>query len=70
MIRLFFLLIVAGAVFGSALHVSPWLIIVPLALFALVAYGSGSSHLSCPACGKGIKLGYSRCHHCGWQKAQ
>lgn len=67
MIRLFLLLLVAGVVFGAQLHISPWWIIAPLGLLAVAVYGSGAAHLRCPACGKAIKLGCGRCHHCGWQ---
>lgn len=66
MIRVIALLVAAGVLGTMVTGLSPWFFIVPLAVLAVFAYGSGAAHLKCPACGKRIKLGYKACHHCSW----
>lgn len=65
MMRLFFLALVAAAVFAAILHISIWIIFIPLALFLAYAFTAGGLKLRCPACQKRIKIGATACHHCG-----
>lgn len=65
MIRLFLLVLVASAVFAAVLHISVWIIFIPLVLFAVYAYTFGGLKTKCPACRKRIKIGATACHHCG-----
>lgn len=44
--------ILGAWIVGAAIVVSPYLL--------------GQAALRCPRCGKRIKVGYSTCHHCGY----
>lgn len=65
MIRVAFFVLVGAVLFVAVTGVSPWFFIVPVGLLAVAAYTVGGLKLRCSHCGKRIKVGYSRCHHCG-----
>ena len=65
MIRLFLLVLFGAAVFAVILHISIWIVLVPLAAFVIYAYTAGGLKTRCPDCRKRIKLGATACHHCG-----
>jgi hypothetical protein len=46
-------------------HISIWIVLVPLGLFLAYAYTAGGLKTKCPARRKRIKLGATACHRCG-----
>ena len=65
MIRLFFVVVVGGAVAAALLGINVWRVVVPLAVLAAAAYTVGGLKLRCPSCRKRVKIGATACHHCG-----
>lgn len=65
MIRVGFFILVGAVLFVAVTGWTPWLFIVPAGVLAVLAYTAGGMKLRCTHCGKRIKVGYTRCHHCG-----
>ena len=65
MIRLVFVVFVPAIMLAVLLHVSVWVFVIPAAIIAVLAYTVGGQRFKCPACRKRIKIGATRCHHCG-----
>lgn len=51
---------------GMGLGMTVW---AGCAILAAIGAATGSAHLNCPACGKMVKMGASRCHHCSSEGA-
>ena len=51
-----------------------WLMwLVAAGTYALAVWGGGSGEgqmVKCDACGKRVKMGSERCHHCGYSRVQ
>lgn len=59
--------VLAGMAFGTAATMpAVWVI---AALCYLVAVFNDGQMVKCDACGKRVKMGAQRCHHCGYQPA-
>ena len=61
--------VLVALVFPSAGFWVMWLIAA--ATYALAVWGGGDNTqmIRCDACGKRVKLGAERCHHCGYSRA-
>lgn len=45
-----------------------WVVWVAAGLAYLVAVLNDQQMMRCDRCGKAVKLGYDRCHHCGYSR--